>query len=125
MPVAFILVETKLGQIEKVLDKLLDVEEVAEAYSVAGPYAIVAKVETDSFEKLVKVIPERIHTIEGITKTLTLTAFGAGREFRTDACEVAVELGRKGDMKALYSLCRGCKQLKYCAHGARVITYGI
>ncbi|MEM4188039.1 MAG: Lrp/AsnC ligand binding domain-containing protein, partial [Candidatus Hadarchaeum sp.] len=84
MPVAFVLVETKLGRIDDVLNSLLNVDEVAEAYTVAGPYAIVAKVETDSFEKLVKVIPEKIHTIEGIVKTLTLVAFGTGKEFRTD-----------------------------------------
>jgi len=125
MPVAFVLVETKPGRIEEVLNELLGVEEVVEAYSVAGPYAIVAKVETDSFEKLVKVIPERIHTIEGITKTLTLVAFGTGKEFRTDACDPALELSKSGNMEGLYALCRGCRQLKYCAHGARVITYGI
>jgi DNA-binding Lrp family transcriptional regulator len=125
MPVAFILVETKLGRVDEVLNRLLQVEEVTEAYSVAGPYAVVAKVETDSFEKLVKVIPEKVHTIEGITKTLTLVAFGTGKEFRTDACDLALELGRRGDMEGLYALCRSCRQLKYCAHGARVITYGI
>ncbi|MEM3421903.1 MAG: Lrp/AsnC ligand binding domain-containing protein [Candidatus Hadarchaeum sp.] len=125
MPVAFVLVETKLGRIDDVLNRLLNVDEVAEAYTVAGPYAIVAKVETDSFEKLVKVIPEKIHTIEGIVKTLTLVAFGTGKEFRTDACDPAIELGKRGDLEALYALCRSCRQLKYCGHGARVITYGI
>lgn len=125
MPVAFVLVETKLGRVEEVLDKLLEIDEVIEAYSVAGPYAIVAKVETDKFDKLVKVIPEKIHNIDGITKTNTLMAFGTGKEFRTDACDLAIELGRRGDMKGLYVLCKGCRQLKFCAHGARVITYGI
>ena len=73
MPVAFVLVNTELGLIEEVLDKLLLIDEVVEAYSVAGPYAIAAKVETDTFEKLARVIPEKIHTIESITKTLTLS----------------------------------------------------
>lgn len=57
MPVAFVLVNTELERIEDVLDKLLQIDEVVEAYSVAGPYSIATKVETDTFAKLVKVIP--------------------------------------------------------------------
>ncbi|MEM2192332.1 MAG: Lrp/AsnC ligand binding domain-containing protein [Candidatus Hadarchaeales archaeon] len=124
MPVAFILVDTETGRIEEVLEKILDVEEVAEAYSVAGPYSIVAKVETESFEKLVKVIPEEIHSIPGIKRTMTLIAFGTPKEFRTDACDQALALAKSGQMNALYSLCRKCRQLKLCAYGARVVTFG-
>ena len=124
MPVAFVLVNTELGRIEEVLNKLLQIDEVVEAYSVAGPYSIAAKVETDAFDKLVKVIPEKLHKIEGITQTITLLAFGTGREFRVDACEQAKGLAQRGDMKGLYALCRGCKQLKFCGYGARVIAYG-
>lgn len=124
MSVAFVLVNTELGRIEEVLDKLLQIDEVVEVYSVAGPYSIAMKVETDTFDKLVKAIPEKLHKIDGIAKTITLLAFGTGREFRTDACEQAKGLAQRGDMKALYELCRGCKQLKLCGYGARVITYG-
>lgn len=125
MPVAFVLLNTELGRIEEVLDKLLEIDEVVEAYSVAGPYAIVAKVETDTFDKLVKVIPEKIHGLDDVTKTITLLAFGTGKEFRTDACDPARELAQRGEMKGLYELCRGCRQLKFCSYGARVITYGL
>ena len=124
MPVAFVLVNTELGRIEEVLDKLLEIDEVVEAYSVAGPYAIAAKVETDTFDKLAKVIPEKLHKVDGITKTLTLLAFGTGREFRVDACDPAKEFAQRGEMKGLYALCRNCRQLKLCNYGARVITYG-
>ena len=68
MPVAFVLVNTELGRIEEVLDDLLGIDEVVEAYSVAGPYAIVAKVETDTFDKLAKVIPEKIHGLRGVPR---------------------------------------------------------
>lgn len=125
MPVAFVLINTELGRVDEVLEKLLDVDEVVEAYSVAGPYSIAAKVETDSFDRLVKVIPEKVHQVEGIKDTITLLAFGTGKEFRTEACDLALDLAKKGDMKGLYGLCRGCKQLKFCGYGARVITYGI
>jgi len=124
MPVAFVLINAEVGRIDEVLDRVLKIGEVAEAYSVAGPYAIVAKVETSRFEDLSKVIPEKLHSIEGVTGTMTLLAFGVGREFRVDACGPAKELEQKGEMGGLYSLCRACRQLKFCSYGARVITYG-
>ena len=124
MPVAFVLLNTGLGQIEKVLDEVLEIDEVVEAYSVAGPYAILAKVETDTFDKLAKLIPEKLGKIDGITKTLTLLAFGTGKEFTVDACDPAKEMAQRGNMKGLYALCRGCKRLKFCGYGARVITFG-
>lgn len=124
MPIAFVLMNVELGRIEEVLDKLLGIEEVIEAFSVAGPYEIAAKVETDTFEKLAKTIPEKIHTIAGIQRTMTLLAFGTAREFRFDACDPAKELEQRIETKKLYELCKNCKQLKLCGYGARVIAYG-
>ena len=124
MPVAFVLVNAKIGKIDQVLDELLRVPEIVEAYSVAGPYAIVAKVEADKFERLTEIIPEKIHRIEGIESTLTLPAFGVSPKLRVEACDGAKELEGKGAWRELYELCRRCRQLKLCGYGARVITYG-
>jgi len=124
MPVAFLLINAEVGRIDDVLNELLKVDEVAEAYSVAGPYAILAKIEAKRFEELTEIIPAKIHKIEGIKGTLTLLAFGISRELRMEACERAKELEKEGAMKELYELCRSCKQLKLCGYGARVITYG-
>ena len=124
MPVAFVLVDAEIGKIDDVLDKILEVEEVVEAYSIAGPHAILAKIEAPRFEELTKIIPEKIHSIEGIEDTLTLLAFGIGRELRMEACDKARDLAEKGATDELYELCRDCKQLKFCSYGARVITYG-
>ncbi|MEM2282302.1 MAG: hypothetical protein QXH26_01970 [Candidatus Hadarchaeales archaeon] len=62
--------------------------------------------------------------MKGITRTLTLLAFGTPKAFRVDACDPAheLELGKK--FTELYNLCRGCKQLKLCAFGTRVVTFG-
>jgi DNA-binding Lrp family transcriptional regulator len=125
MPVAFVLIETEIGKIGEVLDKLQSLEEVVEAFSVAGPYSIVARIEAKSFEDLSKIVPQKIQGIKGITRTLTLLAFGTARTFRVDACERAQELERAAKFEELYNLCRGCRQLKLCAFGARVITYGL
>ncbi|MCS7131216.1 MAG: Lrp/AsnC ligand binding domain-containing protein, partial [Hadesarchaea archaeon] len=65
MPVAFVLINAEIGRIDDVLDELLRIDEVAEAYSIAGPYAILAKVEAERFEKLTEIIPAKIHKIPG------------------------------------------------------------
>lgn len=124
MPVAFILIDAEVGRIDDVLNELMKVDEVIEAYSIAGPYAILAKIEAKRFEELTEIIPAKVHGIEGIKGTLTLLAFGISRELRTEACERAKELEQEQAMKELYDLCRSCKQLKLCGYGARVITYG-
>ena len=112
MPVAIVLVSAEIGQVEDVLQRLLDVEEVTEAYSVAGPYSVVAKVETDSCDKLVRVIPKKIHTIPGISKTTTLIAFGLAKQYRKDACEQASQRAKAGKYDERYRLGRSGKQLK-------------
>jgi DNA-binding Lrp family transcriptional regulator len=125
MPVAFVLINTEIGKVDEVLQRLLEVDEVKEAFSVAGPYSLIARVETDSFDRLVKVIPQRIHTISGISSTLTLIAFGLAKEYRTEACEQALALAKSGRYRDLYQRCRACKQLKNCEYGTRTVTYGI
>ncbi|MEM2282301.1 MAG: Lrp/AsnC ligand binding domain-containing protein [Candidatus Hadarchaeales archaeon] len=50
----------EVGKIASVLNELQAMEEVSEVYSVAGPYSIVAKIEADSFDKLSKIVPEKI-----------------------------------------------------------------
>ena len=124
MPVAFVLINAEIGKIDEVLDELLKVEEVVEAYSVAGPYAIVAKVEADKFERLTEIIPAKIHRIKGIEGTLTLPAFGISPKLRVEICDQAKEFEREGAWRELYQLCRRCAQLKLCSYGARLITYG-
>ena len=125
MPVAFALIDAGVGRIDGVLHDILKIDEVAEAYSVAGPYAILAKVESKRYEDLTEVIPEEICGIDGVKDTLTLVAFGINKEHRRSACEEAKKLAEEGDMEGLYELCRDCEQLKFCSYGARVITYGI
>ncbi len=124
MPVAFTLIDSEIGEVEEVLHEILQIDEVTEAYSVTGPYSILAKFEAEKFEKLTEVIPDRIHKIEGIRDTITLIAFGVSKEFREKACEEAKKLAEEGKYRELYETCRECEQSKYCAYGARVITYG-
>ncbi len=124
MPVAFTLINSKVGKIEELLHAILQLDEVVEAYSVTGPYSILAKIEAEKFDSLTEVIPDKLHKISGIEDTITLVAFGVSKEYREKACEEAKKLAEESEYEKLYELCRNCEQAKYCAYGARVITYG-
>lgn len=75
MPVAFVLVNAEVGKVREILSKLRGVEGVSEAYTVAGPYDIVVKLEAKKFEKVAEGVTRKLHKISGIKNTVTLFAF--------------------------------------------------
>lgn len=75
MPVAFVLVNVEVGKTRDVLNELRRMEGVAEAYTVAGQYDIVAKLQADKFDKVAEGVTKNLHKIPGITNTVTLFAF--------------------------------------------------
>ena len=125
MPVAFILVKAQPESISTLLNDVLYIDEVAEAYSIAGPWDIIIKVTSEKFEDVAKVVTEKLLKLKGMIKeTLTLMAFQSGvlKSQRTTACEEASNL--KDQTKELYRLCRLCYNLKNCEFGSKVIVYG-
>ncbi len=75
MPTAFVLLDADVGKISEILSELKKVEEVVEAYSVAGPNDIVVKLQADKFEKVAEAVTQKVHKIEGVKNTLTFFAF--------------------------------------------------
>lgn len=64
-----------MDKVESVLEKIRKIENVAEAYTVAGERDIIAKTEADSFQEVAKAVTERIHRIDGVEETVTYFAF--------------------------------------------------
>jgi len=75
MPVAFVLVDADVKRVRDILSELRRVEGVVEAYTVAGPHDIVAKLQADKFEKVAEAVTQKIHKIDGVKNTVTLFAF--------------------------------------------------
>lgn len=75
MPVAFVLMSAEVGKIREILDELKKIEGVAEAYTVAGSYDIVAKLQADKFESVAEAVTKKLHKIGGVKSTMTLFAF--------------------------------------------------
>ncbi len=72
---AVILLNVQRGEVNQTAQKLLEVEGVAEVYSVTGEYDLVALLRLQHYEDLADVVTEHMVRIPAIIKTHTLMAF--------------------------------------------------
>lgn len=72
---AFVLIEMKTENIRSNIKELQKRPHVKSAYSVAGPYDIIAVIDSDDYKEISKIVAEEIHSLPGILKTTTLLAF--------------------------------------------------
>ena len=77
MITAIILVNVSQGKAPEVAEALISLPGVAEAYSVAGSYDIVAIARVRQHEELADLVASHLQSIPGITATNTLVAFRA------------------------------------------------
>jgi len=72
---AVVLINVQRGQVNETAQSLLEIEGVAEVYSVTGEYDLVALLRLHRYEDLAEVVTSRMVELSGITKTNTLMAF--------------------------------------------------
>ena len=77
MVTAIILINTEQGRVPEVAEALIRIPGIAEAYSVAGAYDLVAIARVREHEALADLVAARLQGIPGITATNTLIAFRA------------------------------------------------
>ena len=77
MVTAVILMNVERPRLRTVADDLLAVEGIAEVYSVAGPYDLIAIARVKQHEELNDLVTDRVAALEGILSTETLIAFRA------------------------------------------------
>jgi DNA-binding Lrp family transcriptional regulator len=65
------------GLVKPLAEQLLDVPGIAEVYSVAGPYDLVAVARVKQQEELADLVTEHVAHFEGIERTETLISFRA------------------------------------------------
>lgn len=75
MVTAFILMNVERPRLKSIADDLLAIDGIAEVYSVAGPFDIVAIARVKEHEALNDLVTERIAELDGIESTETLIAF--------------------------------------------------
>jgi DNA-binding Lrp family transcriptional regulator len=72
---ALVLINVERGKVNETAESLLEIEGVAEVYSVAGEYDLVALLRLRTYEDLADVVTRHIDNVPTITKTNTLMAF--------------------------------------------------
>ena len=86
---AIVLMNVERARVDDVAQRLLALDGVTEAFSVAGQYDLVALLRTSTNEQIADLITTRIRDIPYITRTETLMAFKAFP---------------KGDLGAMFSI---------------------
>ncbi len=72
MPQAFVLINVESGAEEDLVKELKKIEGVEEAYYSYGVYDIIAKIKSDSMEKLKEMVTHKIRILNRVRSTLTL-----------------------------------------------------
>jgi DNA-binding Lrp family transcriptional regulator len=77
MITAFIMFTIEPGRVKPLAEQLLDVPGIAEVYSVAGPFDLIAIARVKEHEALSDLVTEHVAALGGILRTETLIAFRA------------------------------------------------
>lgn len=72
MPEAIVLINTNIGTEEEVMNELLKIEGISEAYIVYGVYDIVVKIKAPTTEALKEIISSKVRKISNVRSTLTM-----------------------------------------------------
>lgn len=77
MITAFVLIRPRGNRVQALGEAIAELPQVAEVYSVTGPYDLVALVRLKDVEELDDVVTQGILSLEGVERTETLLAFRA------------------------------------------------
>ncbi|MFP4027834.1 MAG: Lrp/AsnC family transcriptional regulator [Candidatus Brocadiia bacterium] len=77
MVTAFVLINARRDMVPETAEALTDLDGVAEVYSVAGEYDLIAVIRVATNEELAELVTEHMLKLQGIARTETLIAFRA------------------------------------------------
>lgn len=75
MITAIVMINCEVGKVHKVAEALINLDGVAEVYSVSGEYDIMALIRVKEYDLLASLVAQDMAGIDGITKTNTHMAF--------------------------------------------------
>ncbi len=96
MVTAIALITADIRRVDEIAQALLEIEGVAEVYSLAGDYDLAAIIRVRDYEQIAQLVPGRLAKIEGITRTQTMMAFKCySRRDLEEMWEIGVEETRR------------------------------
>lgn len=75
---AYVLIETSVGKTKDVSEALDALPAVVTVDAVTGPYDIIAVVDAEDLSTVGDLVTAKIHTINGIVRTVTCLSMGSG-----------------------------------------------
>jgi DNA-binding Lrp family transcriptional regulator len=75
MITAIVMINCDVGKVHSVAEALVDLDGIAEVYSMSGEYDVMAIIRVREYDSLATLVTEGIAGIEGIKKTNTHMAF--------------------------------------------------
>jgi DNA-binding Lrp family transcriptional regulator len=73
---AYLLIETQTGESNTVLESLKKLDQTVQVDRVTGPYDIICVIETDSLDNIGNIVRDSIHTMPGVTRTMSCMQIG-------------------------------------------------
>ena len=71
MAKAYVLIKTRVGEIDAVRDALASHEYIRSADPIIGPYDIIALVEAEDYNSIGSVVLRFVHELSGVENTTT------------------------------------------------------
>ncbi len=87
---AVVLIKAETSSVNELAQQLVELKGVAEVFSVAGQYDLVAIVRVKENEQLAEVVSDKMRKLPGVVLTETMIAF---RVFTKEAVEAMFDLG--------------------------------
>ena len=85
MPTAYVLINCDLGSEEEIIREIRKLPEAVEVSGVYGVYDIIARISSDSMDKLRETITWRVRRIDKVRSTLTMMVIeGQGEQAKTN-----------------------------------------
>ncbi|UCE81513.1 MAG: Lrp/AsnC ligand binding domain-containing protein [Methanobacteriota archaeon] len=78
--VAYVLITTATGKEDYVVNQIRDLPELTEAHQLFGQYDVIARLETDDYDKLCDVVLQKVRSVSGVTGSRTLICARFNRE---------------------------------------------
>ena len=75
---AYILIETNVGKSREVAEILRGLQRVQTVDNVTGPYDIITVLTAADLAEVGDIVTNKIHVINGITRTVTCLTVGSG-----------------------------------------------
>ncbi len=90
MVTAFVHIKTVGRKPAVVAQQIMDIQGVAEVYSISGEFDVLAVLRLADYEQIAEVVPEQIAVVPGVASTTTILAF---RAYTKQELDTAFDIG--------------------------------